>query len=42
MRWVLDTLGVAGGGYGLNTGRPIFLRRMGFWRFEEESASIHK
>jgi hypothetical protein len=30
MRPVFDTLGVAGEGYELNTGKPIFLRRMGF------------
>jgi hypothetical protein len=41
MRWVFDTLGVAEGGYELNTAKPIFLRRMGFWRFGAQADGVY-
>jgi hypothetical protein len=41
MRWDFDTLGVVGGGYELNTGKPIFLRRMGFWRLGAQANGLY-
>jgi len=41
MRWDFDTLGVAGGGYELNPGKPIFDRKMGFCRFGAQADGVH-